>query len=332
MPVVLIQRSLRPFDSSAERSEGLHGWTLIIPSGWSMPFWDSLTYTGTRVGGQRECQIQSFEAGIPFFPKDFPTTELYESELKSQAQKDQETWNRKPPAKRPNFAKLLTRSPWRPDWDVVLGKTKPDAGFLTTQREDGVNDDMNGIEPDGSDPPTWLVSGPRTHEVLGKLIETEDAAPNILLSEVNALRAARGIAPLTNVASESLMQSALLPVRLDMATRGSPQDNAMIHVMSDEEVMLWEKEKAKSVAEKSWDEAATEGEGTAKIVIPDASTIIGYVTTGHFSLTRGEFQALGCVPLSRYLELHRQRKRCVLLPRYSSMVFLLIHNVFQGAQ
>ncbi|KIY71524.1 POP1-domain-containing protein [Cylindrobasidium torrendii FP15055 ss-10] len=309
VPVLLIQRSLRPSASSAERSDGLHGWTLIIPSGWSMPFWDSLTYTGTRVGGQRECQVQSFEAGVPFFPKDFPTTELYDSEMKLQAQEEEETWNRKPPAKRPNYTKLLTRSPWRPDWDAVLGKTKPDAGLLTTQRGEGEDDDMDGVQSYGSDLPPWLVSGPKTHEMLAKLIGTGDAAPSILFSEVNALRAARGIAPLTNVASEGLMQSALLPVRLDMAKRGSPQDNAMIHVMPDEEIMKWEKEKAKSVAEKSWDEADTEGEGTAKIVIPDPSTVIGFVTTGHFSLARGEFQALGCIPLSRYLELQQQRKR-----------------------
>ncbi|TFY75477.1 hypothetical protein EWM64_g8533 [Hericium alpestre] len=66
VPIMLIQRSLSstaPLDLSAPNTNpttnapSLHGWTLIVPRGWSMPFLTSLVYTGTRVGGQRDMHL-----------------------------------------------------------------------------------------------------------------------------------------------------------------------------------------------------------------------------------------------------------------------------------
>jgi len=42
--------------------------------------------------------------------------------------------------------------------------------------------------------------------------------------------------------------------------------------------------------------------------------IIGYVTTGHYSLSRGEGFALGAIPLTRFLELQAQQRRYAFLP------------------
>jgi ribonuclease P/MRP protein subunit POP1 len=102
-----------------------------------MPFFSSLTYTGTRVGGQRERQTQSFEAGCAYFPRDYPFTHAYSSYVEQRADQEKDRWERKPPAKRTNFEKLGTRSPWKPDWDVVLGLQAPTSDDLvTTQREE----------------------------------------------------------------------------------------------------------------------------------------------------------------------------------------------------
>ena len=42
---------------------------------------------------------------------------------------------------------------------------------------------------------------------------------------------------------------------------------------------------------------------------PPESSIIGYVTTGHFSLSQGEGFAIGAIPVVRLLELHEQSHR-----------------------
>jgi ribonuclease P/MRP protein subunit POP1 len=143
-----------------------------------MAFWNSLTYTGTRIGGQRERQTQAYEAGIPYFPRDFPFSSAYEEWTVKKASDEEETWLRKPPAKRVNYEKLGVRSPWGADWQVVLGlkegepfiqppkevkskgkrKSKKDKGkqkavedFTTTQRDEPMDIDEGEIRTETAD-------------------------------------------------------------------------------------------------------------------------------------------------------------------------------------
>lgn len=132
-------------------THALHGWTLIIPKGWGMPFFSSLTHTGTRVAGQRERLSQHFEASIPSFPFDFPCTSAYFPLIDERGNEEMEKWERIPPAKRPSWTKLGTRSPYKPDWEVIVGivegsdpvqsndqkarKRNEDPDLVPTQRE-----------------------------------------------------------------------------------------------------------------------------------------------------------------------------------------------------
>lgn len=90
-----------------------------------MAFLSSLIYTGTRVGGQRERQTQSFESSSPFFPRDFPSTFAYDEFVDDRAEQEEESWKKKPRAKRPGWERLGVRSPWKADWEVVLGLQQP---------------------------------------------------------------------------------------------------------------------------------------------------------------------------------------------------------------
>jgi hypothetical protein len=42
--------------------------------------------------------------------------------------------------------------------------------------------------------------------------------------------------------------------------------------------------------------------------------IIGYVTSGNYSLSRGKAYAIGAVPLAKFLELQERATRCVPIP------------------
>jgi ribonuclease P/MRP protein subunit POP1 len=44
-------------------------------------------------------------------------------------------------------------------------------------------------------------------------------------------------------------------------------------------------------------------------IIPDATSIIGYVTTGHYSLARGVGFAIGAISLVQLIELEQQSLR-----------------------
>ena len=142
IPVLMIQRSVESAFSQNANSvsfdgPGVHGWTLIFPAGWSMAFLLSLIFTGTRVGGQRERQTQAFESVSPYFPRDYPTTAAYDEYAAEKAERDELQWEKKPKAKRPNWEKLQVRSPWEPDWDVVLGLKEPGAGVESEKGAEG---------------------------------------------------------------------------------------------------------------------------------------------------------------------------------------------------
>lgn len=101
LPIMLIQRT---FGNSISSKSNMHGWTLLLPTGWSMPFFTSLVFTGSRVAGLRERRVQQFECGSGMaFPEDYPTTKAFLDHSSEIAAKERARWERTPPAKRANF-------------------------------------------------------------------------------------------------------------------------------------------------------------------------------------------------------------------------------------
>ncbi|KAG6900179.1 hypothetical protein C0993_001891 [Termitomyces sp. T159_Od127] len=309
IPVLLVQRSLEVPES---RTQGIHGWTLIIPSGWSMAFFSSLTFTGTRVGGQRERQTQAFEAGTPYFPRDLPTSAGYGVYATARAKEEKGRWDRKPPAKRPNYDKLGTSSPWRADWHSILGlprpkfeeevKTSEAGGLVSTQRESA---DEIGTTTDEA-LQMWLLRGSEAPSVISNMSRmfNQSAA---LLQEINKLRAKRGLEALgSNVKAEDLLRRALVSVTIRMSGRGAPEDLAIIYQVSADEGKKWVRALRNNSG--TYNEE-TEEEVKLSKIIPPNSSIIGFVTTGHFSLSQGQGFGIGAIPLVKFLELQEQAEK-----------------------
>jgi ribonuclease P/MRP protein subunit POP1 len=239
IPVLLIQRSLA---SSSSDSEAIHGWTLIIPAGWSMAFLNSLIFTNTRVAGQLQRQTQAYEAGTMYYPRDYPFTRAYDTYALDRESTDKGAWERKPPAKRVNFEALGTKSPWCADWEVVLGisiqeEERPDSlAFVTTQRE--TVSEMNAEKPIIK---PWLLRGSEVPKILSSIFSVFNHGAIVLL-EINKLRLKRGLAPLSNdVKSADLLKSALINVKISMCSRGAPQDLAAIYSLTDDLYKKWGK-------------------------------------------------------------------------------------------
>ena len=248
IPVLLIQRSMQShplLDRSSTANDrlagnpSLHGWTLILPKGWSMAFLSSLIYTGTRVGGQRERQHQSFESGVPYFPRDFPSTTAHESYADIRATKDLERWCLKPPAKRPNWGKLGTRSPWKPDWRSVAGIKSVAEGvvgacqevLIPTQRDNqGEKEELDKL---------WILRGPDAPSIVdsaSKLLIPSTA----VLYKINQLRLKRNMEVLgSNINGDDLFKGALVQIRAKLISRGSPDDLAAVYLVDDQEALRW---------------------------------------------------------------------------------------------
>ena len=235
IPLILIRRTL---ETPGAESRSIHGYTLLLPAGWSMAFWNSLIYTGTRVGGQRERQTQAYEAGTGYFPRDYPSSSAYKEWAAKKASEEEAVWLRKPPAKRVNYGKLGVRNPWQADWEAVLGLKKaksfiqPQAGeksnnkkkgkkkdkgqagkFVTTQRsDDQLNVDDARVEDDqvligiSKDSKGMEICEPEVKPWLfrgfdvTRILELLDQGNtgSELLAEINRLRQKRSFEPLSS--------------------------------------------------------------------------------------------------------------------------------------
>jgi len=209
-----------------------------------MPFFTSLIYTGSRVGGQRERQTQAFEAATLYFPRDYPFVPAYDEWSSNQAKENEERWQRKPPAKRVNFEKLGTMHPWRPDWHELLGLAKPlqkdaEPAFVPAQREMGIEDDTMGGGREPIQP--WLLRGPELLKIISN-VSTVFSHGAALLSEINRLRLKRKLDQLDNkITPMNLLKGALVNVKITMCTGGSLEDLAMIYFLQDNIALQWQK-------------------------------------------------------------------------------------------
>ena len=52
------------------------GWSLILPAGWVPPAWLALAFAGVKPAGQREWRWAHTAQRRPFFPHDFPDTQV----------------------------------------------------------------------------------------------------------------------------------------------------------------------------------------------------------------------------------------------------------------
>ncbi|KIK93095.1 hypothetical protein PAXRUDRAFT_829342 [Paxillus rubicundulus Ve08.2h10] len=319
IPVILIQRSLEPCPPSSMSSsisantQGIHGWTLLFPAGWSMPFLSSLIFTGTRFAGQRERTKQFFEAGVPAFPKDYPSIHAYNTFAKEHSEKERARWERTPPAKRANYEKLGTRSAWSADWDVVLGLEKPLAkavgewgdGLVTTQRQNPPDPHAMEVDQPGAALRPWLLRGPKVPTILSNAFIT----PAQFLGEITKLRAKNHMSPLgVSLRADDLMKSALVMVRAKMVRKGAPTDLANIYKMDDVEARKWVKAFSKPDPAECPDSNEPNEQALGEIK-PVQADIIGYVTSGDVSLSRGEGFAIGAIPVMPYLALRKQAQR-----------------------
>lgn len=269
IPLIVVQRSIAP-SAPTSGTTPLHGYLLLFPEGWSMPFFSSLTHSGTRVGGLREHGTQRFEAGTPHFPQDYIGTRPYAEHWDARSEEEKSKWERTPTAKRVPFDKLppagkKERVVWQPDWDGVLGSQDGNidvigtgAHLIPTQPNDEMDDllealireddlDPEGaphnlaqhVEPEGEHLPSlprspWILQGHSTLDVLRSLAQQPSASlgDELLLGHLNGLRSKRGMNLLPQAQASELSSSALIVVCIRMCGRGVPGDVSVIYAAS----------------------------------------------------------------------------------------------------
>jgi ribonuclease P/MRP protein subunit POP1 len=338
IPIMLIQRSIGPEYADKENKDrssknSMFGWTLIVPTGWGTAFWHSLAFADARVGGLRERSQQFFEAGCPSFPEDFACTSAFKSEIEQKAKDMSARWMRTPPAKRVNYKKLQTTSPWKPAFsDIVhcLAKTidtqqKTEAEVAGTGSATmEVDEDWRAWMPWGNGTPPFELSGPIVSKILTAVVQHMQDCENMPRGALKTqdsldglIKSIRTRRVLPTPREDPEVITTFVKVRLEPVSRGSPKYNAMIYSLEGEEYAAFVQSSRKSqggakgtkrtVKAAMQIDANTEANGEKEPEeddendenepIPAVERIIGYVTTGNMSLARGRGQGLGAVNL-----------------------------------
>ncbi|ORY00772.1 POP1-domain-containing protein [Basidiobolus meristosporus CBS 931.73] len=284
IPILLIQRNGLAFTTNSLSSpEWSNGWNLIIPSGWGMAFWKSFIFAGARFGGLRERDAMHFEAGLPCFPYDYPGTKAYREFSDKHKAKAEEMFNKKPPAKRPNYEKLKIEHPFEAPFHLLVGSKQP------TSKDK-----------------LWILRGKKATSLLrggfeeSNLNTSFDIINKKLLENITNATETRGI-KLEEVPDA---QRAVVCVRIKMLDRGTPGSHSLIYVPSNTDYDAWEKH----LSLKKQVEFSRENPVVPN-TIPSSESIIGYVTNGRYSFTQGQGFAIGCCSTTGLHKLYQTRQR-----------------------
>ncbi|GAA6020701.1 hypothetical protein JCM11491_000521 [Sporobolomyces phaffii] len=297
IPILLSQRTLSSdasTDSSSSQTTSVL--TLTIPAGWSMPFWSSLVYSSPRVAGLRERALSTYEAGLATFPQDYPTTGAYEEHENRREVEDRGYWERRPPAKRPNYSKLGTEDPWSVDLAKIAGRR----GARKGKAKETDTDD--NFEP-------FLVPFKIATSLATRIGKKQSPATPSDAGDDSAVQLERDLfegwtsSRNGGTRAGSRLEGALVRVRVEPCLRGVPEDLGVIYGLDREEVD--EVRTKMEVGKKNARLLATgEGEGAEDLCErPSTAQVIGRITTGTFSLARGHGYGIGVVSLHQYLAL-----------------------------
>nr|CAG4640936.1 EOG090X07PD [Eulimnadia texana] len=109
IPLLLVNSSLETKEES--------GWDVIGPAGWGTALWLPLVYSGGRVGGLLDAVNLNYEHGTCLETRLDPDTAAGKQYFREKEQELIENYFRRPPKNRLNYIKLGIPCPFRPNWE-----------------------------------------------------------------------------------------------------------------------------------------------------------------------------------------------------------------------
>ncbi|KAJ8328679.1 Ribonucleases P/MRP protein subunit pop1 [Batrachochytrium dendrobatidis] len=319
IPILLIHRA-NYYSMQFSRGEYSDGWDLVIPRGWAKEFWLTFIFSGARVAGLREKRSFHFEAAIPCFPYDYPETPTYDDDTSITCAELEKIYNRTPKAKRPNYESLQVPSPFAPLFhqlepsishsiaeieSVCTIFTQPTTALTEsaqiTQKVSTTSFDL--LPGKSTTAPIVVLHSPSLIQLIHNLshaLPTYTALCSVLAEKLTALSYKTGSLISSDVLSD--LKSAFVRVVITPIKKGAPQERGIVYAATESDISTWHS-LASSMVQYSFSsqkKASTLEESDANLDdIPSKDRILGYLTTGHFSLRQGQGQAIGCCSLAK---------------------------------
>ncbi|KAI9804948.1 MAG: hypothetical protein M1833_006251 [Piccolia ochrophora] len=338
IPILLLASSMSP--------TGQGKWTLLAPWKCIPPIWYTLMHyplsSGGRIsfGGLQENRQVAFEAGLAWFPGDFPGTDAgWEWELRERRQR-KATWQSRPKAKRIEWSSVdLGRGKkgeiglgWNCDWETLLtinGEATPN------------HENVNGDEA-----PQNTTS---TSQPLKSAHETTHKGPVVHLPSPLATQLLNGSLDPSFHAILIPLNNALVTVKVTLIGRGNPTACARLYRLPSTDQTLRQKwldllhpprtssifrtssaahtsskpgkcsfppplpKNATPVDRRRYlasslltqpDYAPHRADSDEYPIVPGNEDLVGFLTTGNFSLREGRGVGIGCLLLRKFLGKH----------------------------
>lgn len=92
--------------------------TVIVPPGYGLGVFRRLVYSGCKTIGHKEYLSIKLECGHPVFPDDYLNSQIGAEEANKVALQRLEKYCKRPPSKRPNYQKINSLNPFKPNIEV----------------------------------------------------------------------------------------------------------------------------------------------------------------------------------------------------------------------
>ncbi|KAF2083229.1 ribonuclease P complex subunit Pop1 [Saccharata proteae CBS 121410] len=281
-------------------SQGI--WTVLLPWKFVNPVWYSIIYyplsTGgnTRFGGLEQKRQLAFEAGVPWFPGDFPGTSAGMAWEAMESTKRKHDWEKRPKGKRVEWESLKlgegrkgeVGAGWACDWDHLL------KGTMTSEY--------------GSEKVTpYHLPSTVAARILSP--SPEEPAPTLqpgALATVTITLITRGLPttcarvyrlPTTNAALRSKWIS-LLPSPRSKSRAGQRKPKHQPAPPKDAPSHIRQQHLSKLIL----DPASLPQPGDARYPdVPGEEDLVGFVTAGNYNLGEGKGTGVGSLLLSKVI-------------------------------
>ena len=324
IPVMLLSTPLAGHGSSC-RDGGSGGprtspgaWTVVLPWKWALPVWCALMkLADVRFGGIAEQRQMAFDHGLPWFPADFAGTPAGDDWEDEQATLRRETWDRKPRQKRLNYDAVRVSGPgsrgevgeWsRCDWQILMTAPPPlgDATRAVPSTSSLLASTQTETQTQTPAPPPPLAERKQWWHMTAALIAAclrTPQGPGLPPSLPPSLQAA-AVAD-SNGSGAPPLQNAIFTVKIVLLQRGSPSAGSRIYRLPAGDgdgggARAWTALAAALRAGKGRkkhgmkDRAGVVQPGQdAYPACPGEDHLVGFVTTGNYSLSQGVAVAVG---------------------------------------
>lgn len=274
------------------------GWDLLVPAGWAMAFWASLMFSnGNRAIGQDELRLLRLEATLPVFPEDFVDTVSGSAALREEEKEVMAAYLRRPKSKRVNYTLNRIKSPMYPaltsiaEGEMARAKQEQaEAPPLKKPRSEG-DISVEGLKFTDDGDIRIIRSQQQLQKRLGAVYRT--LFPSIRRPSSRRPRAS----PIANTQPAPFDDDVLgncymfARVTLHVPGRGVPTKNAIICAATSLDLAAMRRTDGEMYGGFREDKARRGDSAPAR-------EVIGYVTVGAFSLTRGAGIANGVVAVN----------------------------------